>query len=118
MAKVSMKTRQEIIKRYEAEYRKASKKGKGQILDVICESTGISRSRAKHIITQQQLKTPKKRKPGRKPKYDAPFITALEKMWSYMDFASGRRLVAGMGDMLTALATYGEVNFSPDTDSK
>jgi len=116
MAKVSMKTRQEIIKRYEAAYRKAIKKEKGRILDMICESTGISRSRAKHILTQAPKS--KKRKPGRKPKYDILFVAALEKMWSYMDFACGRRLVAGMEDMLTSLAVHGEVCFSPEITDK
>ena len=118
MAKTSMRTRKEIIKRYEAAYRKAGKKQKGQILDIICESTGLSRSRAKHIIVQSRTKLPKKTKPGRKVKYDGEFAVALEKIWAYMDFACGRRLVAGMGDMLESLVTHGEINFTPEIMGK
>jgi hypothetical protein len=54
------------------------------------------------------VKKQKKRKPGRAPKYDAAFAVALEKIWTHMDFACGRRLVAGMVDMLTALQNCGE----------
>ena len=118
MAKASMKTRQELIQRYTARYRKASKKEKGQLLDSLCQSTGLSRSRAKHILVEPKARTPAKRKPGRRPKYDAPFVAALEKVWAYMDFACGRRLVAGMPDILGALMVYGEIDFPPDIITK
>jgi hypothetical protein len=118
MAKVTMRTRTEIIKRYEAAYRKAGKKEKGRILDSISESTGISRSRARRILTGSGVKKQKKRKPGRAPKYDAAFTAALEKIWVYMDFACGRRLVAGVDDMLAALQNCGEFDASEEILAK
>ena len=108
MVKATMRTRAEVIKRFEAGYRKAGKKEKGRILDGISESTGISRSRARRILSGSGVKKQKKRKPGRAPKYDAAFVAVLERVWVYMDFACGRRFVAGMADMLTALKKCGE----------
>ena len=118
MAKATMATRTEIIKRYEKAYRKANKKEKGEILDNICLSTGLSRSRVKHIFSQKISKTAKISKRGRKKKYDAQVAKALEEIWIYMDYACGRRLVAGMEDMILALEDCGEINFSKEVLTK
>ena len=118
MAKASMTTRKEIIARQQKKYGKASKKEKGRILDNVCENTGLSRDRAKRLLGKKPSKTPRKRKPGRTPTYDAAFAAALEKMWVHMDFACGRRLVAGMPDMLAALVACGEFSASEEILAK
>ncbi|MCL1844053.1 MAG: transposase [Defluviitaleaceae bacterium] len=118
MANAAMATRAEVIKRYEAKYLKASKKEKSRILDSIHESTGISRSRARRILTGSGVKKQKKRRPRRAPEYDAAFAAVLEKMWVHMDFACGRRLVAGMEDMLEALQRCGEFETSEEILAK
>jgi hypothetical protein len=118
MAKATMATRKEIIQRNKAAYTKAKKKEKGQILDHICISTGLSRDRVKRLIGRTAPKPVKKRKPGRKAKYDTAFTKTLEKVWFYMDFACGKRLVAGMGDMLEALITSGELTVSEEALTK
>ena len=117
MVKTTMATRKEIIERQRKRYQKASKKEKGEILNSICLSTGLSRSRAKHILSSNETR-PRKRKPGRKPYYGADVRQALEKIWAYMDFASGRRLVAGMKDMLGALIAHGELHLHDDVLAK
>jgi hypothetical protein len=58
---------------------------------------------------------PKKKKRGRKPKYGEGVRTALEKIWALMDFACGKRLVAGIEGMLDALLRFGELDFDKDT---
>jgi hypothetical protein len=119
MAKASMKTRKEIIDKQRANYRKSTKKGKGAILDAICETTGLSRDRAKKLLSggaKRQARAKKKR--GRKPVYGQDVREALEKVWAFMDFASGKRLVAGMEDMLEALSKFGEVNFPDEVNKK
>ena len=50
MTKISMKSRQEIIQRYFAKYKKSSKKEKGKILDSVCPATEFSRDRAKNYF--------------------------------------------------------------------
>jgi hypothetical protein len=117
MAKISMNSRQEVIKRYCAKYKKSTKKAKGQILDTVCLATGLSRDRAKKLLCGRVWKAvaPKPGKRGRKPKYDDNVRKALEKVWALMDFASGRRMAAGMGDMLDALLRFREVDFDEGT---
>jgi hypothetical protein len=112
-----MNSRQEIIKKYHAKYKKSSKKEKGQILDTVCHVTGLSRDRAKKLLCGQARKTVslKSAKQGRKPKYGTHVRMALEKVWALMDFASGKRLAAGMDDMLDALLRFGEADFDKDT---
>lgn len=117
MSKTSMATRKEIIERQRKEYRKATKKRKGQILDSICLSTGLSRSRAKHILMKPEARK-RKKKPGKKPFYGTEVRKVLEKIWALMDFASGRRLVAGMKDILLALTTHGELKLSDEVRDK
>ena len=118
MTKISMKSRHEIIKRYRAKYKNSSKKEKGQILDSICLTTGLSRDRVKKLLSgylredvalMSVVRIKKKR--GRKPKYDDCTRSALENIWVLMDFACGRRLAAGMGDMLNALLRFDEIEF-------
>ena len=118
MGKVSMAARQELIQRDIVRYRKAGKKEKGQILDNICASTGLSRDRAKRLLGGQSPKTPPKRRPGRGRKYDAAFAVVLEKIWVFMDFACGRRMVGGMEDMVHALTSCGELEICDDIASK
>ena len=77
-------------------------------MDGISEITEISQNRASHILNGSGVKKQKKRKPGRAPRYDTAFAAVLEKVWAYMDFACGRRFMAGMADMLTALKKCGE----------
>ena len=122
MTKISMKSRQEIIKRYSAKYKKSSKKEKGQILDSICLSTGLSRDRVKKLLSGRIEKTAAPvsvsnpiKKRGRKPKYDNRTRVALRRLWALMDFACGRRLAAGMEDMLNALLRFDEIEFDKQT---
>jgi hypothetical protein len=114
MPKATMLTRKEIIARHKGKYRKLSKKQKKLVLDSICMDTGLSRSRAKHLLSQTYADTPKHPGHGRKPKYDSNVAAALEKIWANMDFACGRRLTAGMNDILDALLRFGEIDFDED----
>ena len=120
MARATMGTRNEIIERHRKEYRKATKKRKGMLLDSICMNTGLSRSRVKHALTVAVRSERKQKKPktGRKREYGADTVAALEKIWAYMDFACGRRLVAGMRDMLEALERFGEMAFDDAVKQK
>jgi len=116
MTKISVKSRQEIIKRYGAKYKKSSKKEKGRILDSVCFATGLSRDRAKKLLCGRHSETsaPKKGKRGRKRKYGDDVRIALEKIWVFMDFACGKRLAAGMEGILDALLRFGELNFDEE----
>lgn len=123
MTKLSMKARQEVLGKHIAKYRSASKKEKSKILEVVCESTGLSRDRAARLLAMR----PKSRLPtkpraagkrGRKRLYDLPVIKGLKEVWMYMDFACGKRLHEGIGDMLDALIRFDAVSYDPEVVHK
>jgi hypothetical protein len=122
MAKVSMKTRREIIERQRGRYQKAAKKQKGIILDSVCMDTGISRDRAARLLSDkansktQPAAMVKKR--GRKTIYDEKVLVALKEVWVYADLICGKRLVQAMPDLLDALVRFGEVDYSADVVRK
>ena len=112
MAKLDMKTRRTVIGGQKARYKKASKKEKGQILDSVCLATGLSRDRAKKLLANLgATPMPGKVRSGRNRKYGRDTRLALEWLWPLMDYAGGRRLCAGMDDMLDALIRFGEFPF-------
>ena len=123
MAKVSMKARIEVLSKHKAKYRKASKKEKGEILDIVSGSTGLSRDRAARLLSgHTKGKSPPKPKNigirGRNRIYDFPVIKALKEAWMYMDFACGKRLHEGINDMLDALVRFNEVNYGEEIVQK
>jgi len=114
MAKVSMKARKEILGKHIATYRKATKKEKGETLDIVCGSTGLSRDRAARLLSSHGKTTQRKaplKKRGRKRIYDDETSKALKELWVYMDLACGKRLHEGIGDMLDALIRFGEAKY-------
>jgi hypothetical protein len=118
MAKATMRTRKEIIARHKRKYDRLSKKQKGLVLDSICMDTGLSRSRAKHLLAKSYESAPSATGRGRKTKYGPDVVKALEKIWAYMDFACGRRLTAGMDDMLGSLWRFNEIDIDSSVQLK
>jgi len=53
MAKISMKSRKEVTGAQKQSYQRASKRKKGEILDSVCEITGLSRDRAARILREK-----------------------------------------------------------------
>jgi hypothetical protein len=51
MAKIGMKARNEVIVKQKKRYRKSTKKAKGEILDGVCQATGLSMDRAASFIS-------------------------------------------------------------------
>jgi len=77
-----------------------------QILNSVCLETGLSRDRAKRLLCGciRKVAAPRTKKQGRKSKYDDCTLTALKKIWAFMDFAYGRRIAAGMEEIVNALS--------------
>jgi len=113
-----MKARREVIDRYVGKYFKAKKKEKSEILDHVCSATGLSRDRAARVLRVGKKKSKPRKRPGRKKVYDFEVFQALKEVWAYMDFACGKRLQEGIGDMLDALIRFGEINWNEGIMSK
>lgn len=113
MAKVSMKAREEVIRRNREKYTKSTKKGKSAILDSVCLSTGLSRDRTARLLSGKKCRKNEdmNTKRGRKRTYGPEIVTALKVIWAYMDFACGKRLQYGMADMLDALIRFDEIHY-------
>ncbi|MBI3572170.1 hypothetical protein HY091_01380 [Candidatus Kaiserbacteria bacterium] len=77
-----MATKSEIFAQYKKEYRKASRKRKGAILDVVCEVTGMLRKSAIRKFRRLQMKggTCQEGR-GRPERYTPDVIAALKYVW-------------------------------------
>ncbi|HKG96917.1 MAG TPA: hypothetical protein VKA97_03845, partial [Pyrinomonadaceae bacterium] len=115
-----MKARQEVTKATGGQYRGASKKEKGKILDQFMATTGYSRWYARQVLRHEgrRLQTDKQtivvveRKLSAKRKraryYDEKVQTALVRLWRIMDYICGKRLQPMLPELLTALERYNE----------
>src|SRR4029453_2724583 len=103
--RLTMKARQEVIGATAGQYRGASKKEKGKILDQFIATTGYSRWYARLVLRHEgrRVQTDKKtiliavREKSRAKRhlprlYDEKVQTALEKLWRLMDYICGKRL--------------------------
>lgn len=121
MAKVSMKARGEVIERHKKAYKRCGKKEKTKLLDIVCESTGLSRDRAARLLTGKGRTGTAKgggKKRGRKREYDDKIKVALKELWHMMGFMCGKRMAAGMEDLLGALERVGEKAYDAETKEK
>jgi len=120
MVKISMATKREIIEKHKGRYLKANKKDKGQILDEVCNITGLSRNRTLRLLNGSIKMTNRKVKDGRgrKPIYTEEVKAALRIIWTLMDFACGKRLAAGMNNFIDALKRHNEFDFNEDIEHR
>lgn len=110
---MSMSARREITKKHAAEYRQASKKAKGVMLDQLVATTGWSRANARRALTAaSKRKGPAKavvRKPrGRTYGYDT--LRLLIQVWNLAGRPSGKYLAATMPIWLPRLEKHGELD--------
>lgn len=114
--RISLMARRELTRSKALEYRRASKKRKGQILDGLCEDTGWSRDNARRQI-KAALGTDARRraKPRRRlSKYGARAQTILANAWALSGTACGQYLVVQIGDgLLDRLVANGELRDGP-----
>jgi hypothetical protein len=128
---LSLKARKEIQKEHYKRYQKASKKGKGEILDKLAEATGHNRDYLAWILTSygktkyvtiegERVKLvagsaghKRKRKGGggRPRRYHDSFIKSLTKIWAFFDGQCGTRLVPLIRSAIDFLEASGEPDF-------
>jgi 5S rRNA maturation endonuclease (ribonuclease M5) len=102
-----------LFESFRERYHRGSKKGKGAILDEVCERLGWHR---KHAIRQLSRKNPgrpkKAKKRGRRSKYEDPsFLKALKKLWFMTDQMCSKLLKEAIPNWLPYYEKhYGEVS--------
>ena len=128
--RLTMKARQEVTKATAGQYRGASKKEKGKILDQFIATTGYSRWYARLVLRHEgrRLQTDKQtiivveRKSSVKRKrarcYDEKVQTALIRLWRIMDYICGKRLQPMLPELLTVLERHNEFRCDRETRAK
>lgn len=118
---LSMVSRAEITTRYAKAYVKASKKGRGLILDQVMSVTGWSRDNARRRLAEAAKRPPgsgrsvaaRPRKP-RSPKYSYDALKVLQRVWAASGGQCGKYLAASMALQLDGLERHGELEFGRD----
>ncbi len=128
--RLTMKARQEVTNATAGQYRGASKKEKGRILDQFIATTGYSRWYARLVLRHEgrRLQTDKQtivvveRKSRTKRKrtryYDEKVQTALVKLWRIMDYICGKRLQPQLPEFITVLERHNEFRCDRETKTK
>jgi hypothetical protein len=88
-------SRREYLAAIGLRYHEASKQEKTVILNEFCAVCGYHRKHALRLLNQREKKPGKR--PGRKPRYNAPeLITALKRLWLATDQMCSKKLVAAI----------------------
>lgn len=128
--RLTMKARQEVTKATAGQYRGASKKEKGVILEQFIATTGYSRWYARLVLRHEgrRLQTDKQtivvveRKSSAKRKracrYDEKVQTALVRLWRIMDYICGKRLQPSLAELITVLERHNEFRCDRETRAK
>lgn len=110
---VSMGTRIEVTRQLKTAYHGAGKAEKSGILDIFCESTGLSRSTARRYLTSQTLGRKNvqhiDRRKGRPAKYSTAAREKLVGLWRVMCMPCGKYLAADRAEWIKSLEAHGEL---------
>jgi len=113
-------SKKELLKATKPRYLKASKSGKGLILDEFCHNAGYARKYAIKILATGYdnnliIKAGRKR---REVKYSNDVIGTVIKIWELLDFPCGTRLKPTLLEMYTTLVRFKEITFNETIKAK
>lgn len=114
---MSLQTRRELVIRWQAEYKLASKGEKGRILDRLCVDTGWNRKHAMGVLMAPPVSKVKQKR-RRRPFYGVNEEAALVKVWRLAEFPASKRLEPFMEEFLEALERHDELHLPEPTRSK
>jgi len=129
MEMLDMRQKKAVTKELKKRYNKATKKGKGVILDEFCATTGYNRSYASWILKIKKDKVlgyiksggkrikfvaaKKKAKKRGKPRiYTYDVFLALKKIWVIFDFICSKRLAPFMAEAVKKLEAHRELDIT------
>lgn len=113
-----MAERRAVTKQMLSRYEKASKAGKGQILDELCALTGWTRRHARRALQRVGSVAVKRPRPPRTRIYDDEVLRALRKVWSLAGGPCGKRLAPFLPALVAALERHGELVLKPPVREK
>ena len=110
---LSMAEKKAITREMRCRYKKTTKAGKAVMLDELTALTGWSRSYASRALRHERPKRSGPETRGRKKTYTPEVMIPLRKVWASLDYACGKRVAAGMADILDALVRADELSCAP-----
>lgn len=128
--RLKMRARQEVTLATAGQYRGASKKEKGAILEQFVNTTGYSRWYARLVLRhegrrlqldQQTILLAVRGRPRarKRPRiYDEKVMAALVKLWRMMDYICGKRLQPILPELVAVLERYNEFRCHRETRAK
>jgi len=128
--RLTMKERKVLTKAVAGQYRKGSKKEKGEILGRFVEATGYNRSYASRLLRNHGRRVHVGRgvwlegdagcreKRPRARVYGPKVVTALKKVWKILDYINSKRLAAALPEVVPRLVRFGELRISKDVQEK
>lgn len=136
---MTMKEKQAVTRQLAVEYKRATKKQKGDILDTLIELSGYNRSyaarvlrqRAKYVVVgrsvvegikvtvvEDERTKRKKKKRKRKATCDKDVLAALQKVWVVCGGICGKRLAPYLGEIVPVLERWRELKLNEETRHK
>lgn len=128
--RLTMKERKAVAAVTGARYQKASKKEKGNLLRQFTDLTGYCRRYGAWLLRQHGRKRrvgrtaivgdmrKKTERKKREPIYGREVVEALTKIWMIMDCICGKRLKAGLSDVIPVLKRNMEMRLRRETEEK
>jgi hypothetical protein len=127
---LTMSDRKAVIKAWSSQYKKASKKEKGRILDELVELTGYNRwyvvgllrwdgkviRAGRRVRLVGDLRKKARRTRGRL--YDETTLVSLKQIWAIMDCVCGKRLAAILPEVIPILEKHREIVLDEVTRKK
>ena len=113
-------TRSSILEYSEAirsRYFRASKTGKGKMLDEFTQVTGLHRKAAIRLLNRSSQPVVTKRR-GRKRKYDSAVVEVLKVVWEASDRLCSRRLKPFLPEMVKVLRRHDEQQIHADMEAQ
>jgi len=104
--------RRAITKAIALRYRRASRAGKGVILNELCAATGWHRNHARRALGLAFAPRVIRPRAPREPKYGPEVVAALRFCWAVLGTPAGKRLAPVMGELVDRLRRFGELDVS------
>lgn len=108
-------SKSELLDSYRRRYKKACKKDKNQIIDIIVDATGYCR---KHVIRalNADVRVPRKITRTRSSRYTHLYKT-LKRIWAASNFLCGKRLKPFLPELVASLKRHKEVYLSKEDEA-
>lgn len=116
---MTMTTIYEVFRRYLPEYLKATKLRQGEILQSVCETTGLHRKAAIRKFRALQMQSVSgKRRRGRAVYYTPDVTAALKDVWEVGSEVCGELLSGVVGEYVDILKRDGDWKHAPEATAK